>query len=462
MPLTESPGTLRPMLRLAAPVLAEQSLGILVWFSDRLLVGHYLDTTHQAAITLMAYLLWLVYGMFSTVGIGATAMVARFYGAGDIKLARRVTCQAFLVGAVIAAAVTALGARFAPWAVHFLRLRGEAAELAVIYFNYMLPIIPLIMVETVGIACLRGAGDMVAGLIIMAVVNAVNLAVSWALVLGLGPLPELGWDGVAIGTMCGFVVGGLVVGWMLWRGRAGLRVRWHMLRPNGNLIGRLLWTGLPGGADMLSIIGFQLWFISIINRLGTMATAAHGVAISVESLAFLPGAAFQVAAATLAGQYLGAADPRRAGRSAWMALSVGGGIMVSAGVLIFTTADYVGPLFVRPEQIEVARLAAPLLRTIALAMPALAMTIILSGTLRGAGDTRWPLVFSIVGLLGVRIPCAYWFCYDSVAIPAVGWTVAGWGLGVLGAWYAMVTDLHIRAVLVLSRILQGGWKRVKV
>ncbi|MCP3974187.1 MAG: MATE family efflux transporter [bacterium] len=450
------------MLRLATPVLIEQLLAIMVWFSDRLLVGHYLETRHQAAITLMAYVLWMMHGMFSLVGIGATAMVARFVGAGDSRTAARVTNQALLLGAILAAVVTLLGALLGDRLVLILQLKGEAAELATVYLNYMLWVVPLIMVEAVGIACLRGAGDMVAGLAVMTVVNLVNVAVSWTLVLGAGPMPCLGWDGVAIGTMCGHGVGGVLLLVLLARGRRGLLVRWPWLRPNRDLIRRLMWTGVPGGLDMLSIIGCQLCFVSVINRLGNLSAAAHGVAICVESLIFLPGVAFQMAATTLAGQYLGAGDYRKAGRSVMMACLVGGGVMVTAGALVYVWAHPLAQLFVRPEEAEVARLAAPLLRTVSVAIPALALTMILSGALRGAGDTRWPLVFSLVGLLGVRIPMANWLAFAQITIPGIGLTVAGWNLGVLGAWYAMVIDLCVRAALIVYRFSHGGWKRVKV
>ena len=450
------------MLRLAIPVLIEQLLAALVWFSDRLLTGHYLETNHLAAITLMAYVLWLLWEAFAMVAIGATAMVARFVGAGDVKSAGRVTNQAFLVGAVVAGVVTLVGAMFGERAVLFLQLKGEAAALANTYLRYMLPVVALMMIERVGIACLRGAGDMVSGLIIMAIVNVVNVAVSWTLVLGLGPLPRLGWEGIAIGTLSSFVVGGALVLWLLVRGRWGLRLRWRWLWPDRDLIRRLLRVGLPGGADTLSIVGFQLWFVSVINQLGNQAVAAHGVAICVESLAFLPGAAFQMAAATLAGQYLGARDYRRAGRSVLMACMVGGVLMIGVGVIIFTQAGPLAQLFVKAEQANVAGLATPLLRTVSLAMPALALTMILTGALRGAGDTRWPLLFSLIGLLGVRIPGAYWLAFDSIWIPGTDWTIAGWGLGVVGAWYAMVTDLSVRALLVVYRFFHGGWKRVEV
>ncbi len=450
------------MLRLAAPVLLEQLLGMAVWFSDRLLTGHYLDTPHLAAITLMAYVLWLVWGLFSAVAIGATAMVARLVGAGDWAAARRVAHQAFIVGVVPAIVITLGGVAWSDRVVTSLQLSGESAELAATYLACVLPIVPLMMLQTVGIACLRGAGDMVSGLVIMAVVNLVNVAVSWSLVLGLGPLPALGWKGIALGTAAGFVVGGVLVVALLLHGRSGLKLQWRQFRPNRGLIRRMLRVGLPGGADMLSIIGCQLWFVSLINRLGTLAVAAHGVALCVESLAFLPGSAFQMAATTMVGQTLGARDPRRASRSALVALLCGGGLMILAGIAIFIHAETLAGLFVRSEHSHVADLAVPLLRTVSLAIPALAVTMILSGSLRGAGDTRWPLAFSLLGFLGVRIPLAYWLAQDAVELPLLDVTIAGWGLGVVGAWYAMAVDLHVRALLVTLRFLEGGWKRIEV
>ena len=389
-------------------------------------------------------------------------MVARFVGARKMGQAGRVANQALLIGAAMAAVALLLGSLWSRQAVALLQLDGDAAEAAIRYIGFILPVLPLVMVETVGIACLRGAGDMITGLVVMGIVNAVNIAVSWSLVLGLGPMPELGWDGLAVGTVSGYVVGGLSVLGLLLRGRGRLKIRWRWLRPNGNLIRRLLWIGLPGGADMLSVIVCQFWFVAVINRLGDLAAAAHGVAIRIESLAFLPGVAFQVAATTLVGQYLGARNYRKASRSVWMTLAVGGSVMMGSGVLIFAAAPQLAGLFVGAEQAEVARLAVPLLRIVSVAIPALALTMILSGALRGAGDTRWPLAFTLVGFLVVRIPMAYWLAFDTVEIPLTGLVVSGWGLGVRGAWIAMAIDLAVRAVLVVYRFRHGGWKRIEV
>lgn len=435
---------------------------MLVGFSDTVIAGRYLEEPHLAAMNLMAYLLWLAQGVFAVIAIGATAMVARFVGAGDRVSARRTVNQAFILGAALAAVATAAAGWAARDAVGLVNLEGASAALAVRYIYCILPALPLIMMEAVGIACLRGAGDMIAGLLIMVAVNTVNIVVSWSLVLGIGPLPRLGWEGLAIGTSLGYCSGGLLAAGLLIRGRSGLHLNWRRMRPDLPFIRRLLWIGVPGGADMLSIIGCQLWFVALINQLGDLAAAAHGVAIRVESLAYLPGAAFQVAAATLAGQYLGARDHHRASRSVITALLVGGGLMMMAAMAFFFAAPQLAMLLVGGRQARIALAAAPLLQTIAVAMPALALNMILSGALRGAGDTRWPLAFTIVGFVGVRLPVAYWLCFDTLSIPGTNWTLSGWGLGIQGAWYAMVVDLAVRATLVLYRFWHGGWRRIDV
>ncbi len=450
------------MLRLAVPVLLEQLLVMLVGFVDTWLTGNFLGSEHLAAIGLVSYILWLIPCIFGAVAIGATAMVARFVGAGDRKMAIRVTHQSFVLGAGVATATTLFFGVFGHQFVAALQLPAEAARLASFYLWILTPIIPAMMIEQVGIACLRGAGDTVSGFFAMTAVNVVNVTLSTGLVTGWGPFPHLGWMGLAVGTACGYFVAGAFILTMLIRGRAGLRLSWKGLAPNRDLIRRILRIGLPGGVDMVAIVTCHLWFLSIINSLGVLAAAAHGLGVRIESLGYLPGTAFQVAAATLAGQYLGAGDYRRATRSVVTACFVAGGTMSGAGLLFFFGGHWLTEIFLGPASAETAVLTIPLLKIVALAQPSLAITMVLSGALRGAGDTRWPLVFTFLGFLGVRIPLAYILAWDEVPLGWLGLTLNGYGLGVIGAWYAMIADVVARSMLVLARFLQGGWKSIRV
>ena len=447
--VSQSSGTLRPLVRLVWPVLVEQLLVMMVGFSDTILAGHYLAPQHLAAMTLVSYMIWFLTNLFSFVSIGAVAMTARFVGAQDWQNANRVVNQSFLLGGILAVAYTVAGLLFGGRLSSLLQLEGESAALATRYLYCLIAVMPMMMLESVGNGCLRGAGDMVTGLVTMIVVNVINVAVSWSLLLGLGPLPELGWDGLAIGTACGHFVGGLIPLSRLLRGRAGLRIRRAMLVPDRDLMRRILRIGVPGGVDTLSITTCQLVFLSMVDRLGTVAAAAHGVAIRVESLAYLPGYAFQLAAATLAGQYLGARDYHRANRSVLMACATSGGLMIGVSLSFFLFAGPLVDIFLGADQEDVAAVAPGLLKIIAVALPTLALTQVLTGALRGAGDTRWPLVFTFIGFLIVRLPMT--------------WLVTQrWDWGIEGAWYAMAADIIVRCALITARFLTGGWKRVEV
>lgn len=447
--LTRQPGTLRPLARLVWPVLVEQILYMLVGFSDTLLAGWHFQQPHLAAINVLVYLLWMLQNLFAVVSIGATALVARAIGADRRDEASRAVGQAFLLGVALATLAAAVGWACAPAAVSAMQLQGESAALATRYLRTVLPVLPALMASVVGMACLRGAGDTGSSMRTMAVINAVNAALSWSLALGWFGAPKLGWDALGVGNAAGYLAGGLYVAWQLGRGRAGLRLSAGLLRPHRAMLTRLLRIGLPGGLDAMVIVLCQLWFVSIINQLGDVAAAAHGVAIRIEAFGYLPGYAFQIAAATLAGQHLGAGQPRAAARSVWTACAAGGAIMVAAGACLWLFADPLTSWFLSPDQAQIQGQAAPLLRIVSFGMAPLALNIILTGALRGAGDTRWPLVFTLVGYLGVRIPLTYAWAYFG-------------DYGVPGAWYAMLADLTVRCVLVTWRFTHGGWQRVRV
>lgn len=448
-PLVDSASPLSPLARLVLPALAEQILVMLVGFSDTWLTGWFLDAPRLAAINQINYLLWFLNNLFYLVAIGATAMVARFVGGGDFASARRVTHQALQLGALLALLPTVLGWLLAPRLIAAAQLQGAAAAAAVEYLSYIWPVLPMVMVVQVGTACLRGAGDMVTGLAAMSVVNLVNVAIGWLLVDGWGVFPQLGWSALAIGTATGYALGAVLIAAVLLRGRSGLRVTPRgLLHRDHDLQRRLLRIGIPGGVDVVSLTACHLAYVGIVNRLGDLPAAAHGLAVRIESLAYLPGFAFQLATMTLTGQYLGAGRPDRAVHAVKMACGFGVSLQTVMGLLFFTASLPLAEAFVSQQNEAVAPLAAQLLRVVAFATPFAGAMVIFNGALRGAGDTRWPLLFTFIGMLVVRLPLAWWL------------TTHGWG--VQGAWYAMVLDIWIRTALVSARFAGGRWKGVEV
>jgi Na+-driven multidrug efflux pump len=233
-----------------------------------------------------------------------------------------------------------------------------------------------------------------------------------------------------------------------------LRLSWENLWPKWSHIARILRISLPAAGDSLTNVLCQLWFLRLINGLGAVATAAHGVAIRCEAIAFLTITAFAVAASTLSGQYLGARRPDLAITSARTAWKLGCGFLSLLGLMLYTQGTAMFQLFLAGRQPDVLEQGVPVLRIVALAMPALATISVLNGTLSGAGDTRWPWLITLTGYLVVRLPLTYLLISPQAA--------GGWELGLRGAWLAMFVDLCARAALVAGRFLHRGWIRTRV
>ena len=307
------------MFWLTGPVLAEETMTLMVTWTDWWITGRYLvegGDDVKAAMGLMAYTMWVIPSLFAAIAIGATAIIARRVGGREFQQARVVANQSILIGGAVAIAITAAAFFFGTWFIHVMQLRGGAAVYAQEYLSIVTLVIPLIMFEQVGAACLRGAGDTVTGFVAKAIVVVINIILSYGLATGSFGFPQMGWKGIAIGTAVGHGIGGTILLIALLRGRMGLGLSFSLLRPQWDVIGRLLKIGLPGGLDIGTILACNLFFVGIINSLGTAAAAAHGLAVQLEACAYLPANAFYVAAATLTGQYLGAGMPDRAVRAA--------------------------------------------------------------------------------------------------------------------------------------------------
>lgn len=447
-------GLLRQVIRLAWPVFVEQVLLYLVGLSDTLIAGRLLAVEQLAAVTVASYLMWFVGSLMVVVSTGATALVARRVGGGRRGEAIVVTHQAVLLAGGVGIGLLAIGQLLAPTVVHLMNLDGTAADEAVGYLRIALVAMPLLACQTAGVACLRGAGDSRTGMWIMAVMNVVNVGLSWAAAVGALGLPRLGLRGVALGTAVAESVGGLLVLGALAARRAGLALSLAGLRPNRVVLREILRISLPAAGEGLTNSLCQLWFLGLINRLGETATAAHGVAIRCEAIAFLTIAAFSVAASTLTGQYLGAGRPEEARRAVLLAWRLGVLVLGSIGILILAFAEPMFRLFLGSGQAGVATQGVPALRLVALALPALATIVVLGGALRGAGATRGPWVVVALGYLLVRMPLTY--------LMAVNEPPAGLPGGLLGAWTAMFLDLHVRALLMWLWFRAGRWKSLRI
>ncbi len=436
------------VLGLAWPVVVEQLLGTAVGLVNTYIVSH-LGAAALAAMGLSLQLSNLLMALFSAVGVGSTALVARHVGAGEQEEAGRIAGQSLLLAlglGLLAALPCLVGGRPV-----LVALGGEedVVELGRAYLLAVGTTMPLMAILFVGNAVLRGAGDTRTPMRVMALVNLINVTVSGSFVYGLGPLPALGMAGAGIGSAAGVGVGGCLVALAMLRGRstAGLRVPWAWLRPHPRRVWRLLRIGIPSGAEQTAMRLAQMVMATVVTHLGTAAYAGHQLGIQLLSVAFMPGFAFSVASTTLVGQELGRGAPRRAEAcvqtACWIALA----LMCSVGAVAFVAAEPLLRAFTSDPRVVAQGLHA--VHACAFMQFPLAWYFVLSGALRGAGDTRFVLLVQAVCIWLVRLPLAH-----RLALAL--------GLALPGVWAAMIVDMTGRAAFLALRFRGGAWKHLRV
>jgi putative MATE family efflux protein len=299
-------------------------------------------------------------------------------------------------------------------------------------------------------AALRGAGDTRTPFLSMIVVNLVNMVLSWNLVFGPAPVGGHGVGGIACGTTIGWIAGLLTAMLLVGRGKKdGLHWSRASLRPERRTLARIIRVGAPQSLEiavMWSIHAFGLRVIAGLKDEG--ALGAHILAIRVESMSYLQGFAIATAAATLAGQYLGAGSRELAVRAVRLCWKSAVATMSMMGIFfVFGRHLLIG--WMAPGSELHIRLAAPLLVVCALAQPFFATCIILKTSMRGAGATGSVMRWSFGSMIFYRVFILWlWSRYGDLTL--------------MGVWIVFSLDLATQAVIFTRLHFRGKWLEAHV
>ncbi|MDV5121064.1 MAG: MATE family efflux transporter, partial [Candidatus Scalindua sp.] len=324
----------------------------------------------------------------------------------------------------------------------------EVVALGSSYLKIVLGFFIFRLIVLTGTSIFRGAGDTLTPMIITLIMNCVNILFNWLLIFGIWIFPRMEVVGAAWATSIAYTVGAVLIFYKLLSRKSILTISFrNIIAVNKSIIKRILRVSLPATLDAsLTQMGY-LFFIKIIAMLGTVALAAHQIAIRIEALSFMLGFALAVATATIVGQSLGAGKPELARLSMRKNCQIALAMMGFFAFIFLAFAKPMAMVF-HPEQ-DVLALAAYCVMIAALEQPALAIYMVYSGGLRGAGDTLSPMIITIVGTLCFHLPVAYVFGI-----------VLEWGLP--GIWFGAALGWILRAIAVYILFRRGRWRRIKV
>lgn len=431
---------------LALPSLIELMLATVFGMVDMIMVGN-VSTASLAAVGISNQPMMLILSVFQALNVGTTALVARVMGTGDRRSSRLVLRQTLILAAIFGASTSLIGFLFARRIVVFMGAKPDVIPLATSYFGIVASGAFFVAI-TMGItAALRGVGDTVSPMKYNIIANLINVFGNYVLIYGKLGFPAMGVTGAALSTTISRGLGMLMAFYAVRRPGSifsGFRVL--KLKVDVGLMKRILRIGFPSGLEQLALRTGQIEFARTAASLGTMVFAAHQIALNVVGLSFAPGQAFGIAATTLVGQSLGAGRPDVAERCGFETRRLGMIIAFSIALLFFFFGRQIADIYTNDA--EVTHMAAKALKIVALMQPLQSTQFILAGALRGAGDTRWPLFSTMIGIWCIRVVFAKVF----VAL----------GFGLIGLWMAQLLDQLFRSVFIYARYTSGHWKMIKV
>jgi putative MATE family efflux protein len=440
-------GLHRAVWILAWPSVLTMLLQTLNSFMDRGFVGR-LGSDALAAVGVGGMFMFLLMSVGMSIAVGTSALVARFSGANEPDQAKLAANQSLWIGVIAAFVCMALVWPFRHLAVGWMGVNAHAADLCVRYLSLSLLGIPALFMMLILSSVFRGLGDTVTPLRVMIGVNVIHLGGDYLLIFGSFGFPKMGLIGGATALVTSQVVGAALYFWFLQRSPLrgfGTRLK-HL---DFGWAKRILNIGLPAAGQNVSRVLSMMVFTGVLARSpqATAAVAALTIGLTSESIAFMPGFAFSMAAGTLTGQNLGAGSPERAERAAWAALQQGLGVMIVMGAVFFVLARPFAHIFTHDPQ--VVPLTVAYLRIAAVSEPFLALGMILTGALNGAGDTKAPAWAGIATMWAVRLPLAWLLIY-------------GFSLGAIGAWWAMTISTALNGLVALALFKWGRWKHALV
>ncbi len=432
----------KKILSISLPAAFNSLLDMLQVITDLIMVGT-ISAVAVASVGLGLQALMFVFSVLTVLQVGTNALISRFYGAkrmnqGSLALATLLRF-AFLLS-VPMTLFWYFGSRgFYGW----MGVASEVQALGSAYVSILTLMIPFILLKYVFVTALNATGDTTTPMYVKIASIVLNVSLNYMLIFGNFGFPAMGVSGAAVATVIVNVLELGVYVWLYVKRKTPFTPRWYFSK---SLLDRALKVGLPATYERtLTVTSFML-FTYIIANYSTEALAGYQIGLRIEGLAFMPGIGFTIAAMALMGQGLGAKKPEQAREDVLLVLKYAIGLMFFLSFFMIFMPEYIVSYFTNDAKtIEQASLY---LQIVGLSQIPLAFNFVLSGALRGAGDSKRTLRINLSSLWLVRIIPAFvlsWIFHD-----------------IMWVYIAMISDTFVKALFLWRAFNKGAWKKIEV
>ena len=430
------------ILKLSIPAAINSLLDMLQVITDLIMVGR-ISAFAVAAVGLGLQSLMFVFAILTLFHVGTSALLSRFVGAKQMKRAS-LGLSTLLRFALLVSIPAAVGWYFFSSYIYvWFGTAPQVVALGESYVQILTLMMPFIFMKLVFVSALNSAGDTTTPMKIKMLSIMINVVLNYLLIFGNYGFPELGVMGAAVGTVIVNILEFMVYVYLYIKEKTPYVPMWEYSK---SLLARALKIGIPASIERSLTFGSFMLFTIIITHYGTVVLAGYQIGLRVEGLAFMPGIGFTIAAMALMGQGLGANKPLEAREDVILVLKYTIGFMFLLSFFMILMPEQIVWLFTDDK--ETIKEASLYLRIVGFSQIPLAFNFVLSGALRGAGDTKRTLKINLISLWFIRIIPAFllsWY-FENIML----------------VYLAMISDTFVKALWLWKTFQKGEWKKIKV
>ncbi|MEF8782222.1 MAG: MATE family efflux transporter [Haloarculaceae archaeon] len=442
---------------LAVPVMVTGGFRVLLRMADFVFVGLALGDAAIAGLELGFQYYFIGFGLSLALTSGTISVVSRLQGGGERDRADLAVKQSLWLALAVAIPLSALSWVFAEPLVALLSDDPAVVGFGAAYLAVVMLSLPFRFWSMVAARALAGSADTRTPMYVRLLSLPTNVVLNAVLVFGLGPAPRLGVVGAALGTAIANALAGLIFFALLASGRYAISLPLRGPQFDASLTAEIVRVATPLTGMRLLQSTARFPFLFVLGVIGTPALAAYAIGRRVMLLALMPAWGYATAASTLVGQAIGGGEEGAATHYGWQTLRIGLATQLLFGAALVAGARPIAALF----GTEHVALTVDFIRVFGLGTAGFSASRVMRGSLRGAGDTRWPLYGTFLGSYVVRLPLAALALPAAFSITLGGISITpGMGMGTVAIFLAILGDFYTKAAVNTGRFHSGRWKAV--
>jgi putative MATE family efflux protein len=426
------------LVTLSIPTILEEMLATLLQYVDTAMVGR-LGEEATAAVSVTTTVSWLINSIPSALGVAALSLIAKAVGSGDEDRIRRISSQVLILAVGCGLLTGFVSVALSPYIPRWMGADISIQEQASLYFFIIsLPMIFRACNSILG-ASIRATKDTRTPMLINLSANVLNVLLNYVLIYGMG----LGVTGAAIASAVSYVLCGSCM-FIAYRRNRLLHWDWKKITMDAPVLADCARISIPVLAtNVASCFGYVV-FASLVTGMGNTVFAAHSIAVTAETIFYIPGYGLRTATSTLVGISLGEGNRKKFETVGGLSILLTMGIMLLDGFVLYFAAEPLMSLFSSSGQ--VVKLGSEMLRLVAFSEPFFGLMVVMEGIFYGLGRTKYAFFVETFSMWGVRIL----FTFLCVKI---------WGMDLRAVWCCMIADNVCKAVLLTLPLLSARQRK---